>query len=113
MFYEPRFEDKLDANPKLLGFENGVYDLDNDEFREGRPEDYVSLSAGINYIEYDVDNPYIEEIDDFMREGVGERQCEELCVDTVCEYHGPLINVMKRFTKYGRGRDVIHMIPRY
>lgn len=67
MFYEPRFEDKLDANPKLLGFENGVYDLDNDEFREGRPEDYVSLSTGINYIEYDVDNPYIEEIDDFMR----------------------------------------------
>lgn len=67
MFYEPKFEDKLDANPRLIGFENGVYDLDNDEFREGRPEDYVSLSTGINYIEYDVDNPYIEEIDDFMR----------------------------------------------
>jgi len=67
MFYEPKFEDKLDSNPKLLGFENGVYDLDNDEFREGRPEDYVSLSTGINYIEYDVDNPYIEEIDDFMK----------------------------------------------
>lgn len=67
LFYEPKFEDKLDANPKLLGFENGVYDLENDEFREGRPEDYVSLSTGINYIEYDVDNPYIEDIDEFMR----------------------------------------------
>lgn len=67
LFYEPKFEDKLDANPKLLGFENGVYDLENDEFREGRPEDYVSLSTGINYIEYDADNPYLEDIDDFMR----------------------------------------------
>lgn len=67
LFYEPKFEDKLDANPKLIGFENGVYDLDNDEFREGRPEDYVSLSTGINYIEYDEENPYIEDIDNFMR----------------------------------------------
>lgn len=67
MFYEPKFEEKLDANPKLIGFENGVYDLDNDEFREGRPEDYVSLTTGINYIEYDDDNPYIEDIDNFMR----------------------------------------------
>jgi P4 family phage/plasmid primase-like protien len=67
LFYEPKFEEKLDANPTLLGFENGVYDLDNDEFREGRPEDYVSLSTGINYIEYDVDNPYLEDIDEFMR----------------------------------------------
>jgi len=67
LFYEPKFEDKLDSNPKLLGFENGVYDLDNDEFREGRPEDYISLSTGINYIEYDVDNPYLEDIEFFMK----------------------------------------------
>ena len=67
LFYEPKFEEKLDANPKLLGFENGVYDLDNDEFREGRPEDYISMSTGINYIEYDTENPYVEQVDDFMK----------------------------------------------
>ena len=66
MFYEPGFEDKLDSNPSLLCFENGVYDLDADEFREGRPEDYVHISTGINYIEYDESNPYIEQIMDFM-----------------------------------------------
>jgi P4 family phage/plasmid primase-like protien len=67
LFYEPKFEEKLDANPVLLGFENGVYDLENDEFREGRPEDYISMSTGINYIEYDVENPYVEQVDDFMK----------------------------------------------
>nr|QOI90416.1 hypothetical protein HWQ62_00280 [Pyramimonas orientalis virus] len=67
LFYEPKFEEKLDSNPKLLGFENGVYDLDNDEFREGRPEDYISMTTGINYIEYDVENPYVDEVDGFMR----------------------------------------------
>lgn len=66
LFYEPGFEDKLDSNPSLLGFENGVFDLENNEFREGRPEDYVSLSTGINYIEYNEDNPYIEQVMDFM-----------------------------------------------
>jgi P4 family phage/plasmid primase-like protien len=66
MFYEPGFEEKLDSNPSLLCFENGVYDLETDEFREGRPEDYVHLSTGINYIEYDESNPYIEQIMDFM-----------------------------------------------
>ena len=66
MFYEPGFEDKLDSNPTLLCFENGVYDLETNEFREGRPEDYVHISTGINYIEYDESNPYIDEIMDFM-----------------------------------------------
>ena len=66
LFYEPKFEEKLDANPSLLGFENGVYDLENGEFRQGRPDDYISFTTGINYIEYDPQNPYIEEIENFM-----------------------------------------------
>ena len=66
LFYEPGFSDKLDASPTLIGFENGVFDLETDEFREGRPEDFISFSTGINYIEYDKENPYIEEINEFM-----------------------------------------------
>jgi hypothetical protein len=31
-----------DENKHLLGFENGVYDLYNGEFRDGRPEDMLS-----------------------------------------------------------------------
>lgn len=66
LFYEPNFEDKLDSNPSLIGFENGVYDMEANEFREGRPEDYVSFSTGINYLEYDPENPYIEQVNDFV-----------------------------------------------
>ena len=69
--------DKLDANPRLIGFENGVYDLESDEFREGRPEDYVSLSTGINYIEYDAENPYIDDINNFMEKVLVNRNVRE------------------------------------
>lgn len=63
LFYIERFESKLDANVDLLGFENGVYDLKKMEFREGRPDDYVSFSTNINYVPYaGDDHPVIRDI---------------------------------------------------
>lgn len=56
LFAIDRFEETLDSNRNLVGFENGVYDLDASEFRDGRPEDYVSLSTSINYVPYDREN---------------------------------------------------------
>jgi len=50
-FYVSGFLDKLNSHPNLLHFNNGVYDLDNKEFREGYPEDYISITTGIDYIE--------------------------------------------------------------
>ena len=46
-FYDKSFEEKLNDQKNLLGFENGVYDLNKSVFREGLPSDYVSLSTGI------------------------------------------------------------------
>jgi P4 family phage/plasmid primase-like protien len=67
-FFNEQFaDDLLDANPNLIGFENGVYDLQNMEFREGHPEDYISFSTKINYVEYNPDDPYVDEIMDFMK----------------------------------------------
>ena len=37
MFHDPKFEEKLNSNRNLLGFDNGIYDLENCEFREGLP----------------------------------------------------------------------------
>ena len=64
LFYdrEKSFLDKLDANNNLLGFTNGVYDLKKEEIRKGRPEDYVSLSTNIEYIQYDEDTVEIQDI---------------------------------------------------
>ena len=50
LFYDGDFMEKLDTNPYLLCFNNGVMDFKEKEFRDGRPDDYISLSTNINYI---------------------------------------------------------------
>ena len=49
MFYEEKFRDELDTNQYLLGFDNGVYNLETGEFRAGLPEDKVSFTCGYNF----------------------------------------------------------------
>ena len=53
LFYDPKFIEKLNANPYLLGFNNGVIDFKNKIFRKGRPDDYISKTTNIDYIPYD------------------------------------------------------------
>lgn len=57
LFYVEKFEEKLDSNTHLLCFENGVYDLKEREFREGRPDDNVSFSTGCDYMAHDPEHP--------------------------------------------------------
>lgn len=70
LFYkeEPRFYEKLDTNPHLLCFDNGVFDFTERCFRQGRPDDYVSMSTKINYIQYspEVHTDISGEIHEFM-----------------------------------------------
>ena len=66
LFYMEKFEDKLDSNPNLIGFKNGVYDLELMEFRDGHPDDFISFTTGINYIEYSEDNPYNNDVINFV-----------------------------------------------
>lgn len=66
LFYVEKFEEKLDSRSALIGFENGVYDLETIEFREGRPEDYISFTTNINYIPYDINNSICTEINEFL-----------------------------------------------
>lgn len=42
-------KDLFDLNPYLLGFTNGVYDLESMTFRETKKEDYISLIVGYDY----------------------------------------------------------------
>jgi P4 family phage/plasmid primase-like protien len=44
------FLGKLDNNKNLIGFNNGVYDLQKFEFREGKYDDFISITTGYNYI---------------------------------------------------------------
>ena len=47
MFYKKKVIEKFDENVNLMGFENGVLDLKSYMFREGRPEDYITMSTGL------------------------------------------------------------------
>ena len=68
LFYDDKFEQKLDSNINLLGFENGVFDLEKGEFREGRPDDYLTMSTKHNYNKWSERNPYYGHINKFFRE---------------------------------------------
>lgn len=63
LFYDSNFLKKMDENRDLIGFENGVYDLKNGVFRNGSPDDYITMSTGRNYHTYSYQD---EEILDLM-----------------------------------------------
>lgn len=61
------FHNKLDRNPYLLGFKDGIYDLQNGNFREGMPQDYVSKSCGIEF-PYETNPEYDAQLLKFLEE---------------------------------------------
>jgi P4 family phage/plasmid primase-like protien len=68
LFYYERFEEKLDMNVDLVGFENGVFDLELGIFREGYPEDLLSFTTGIYYEEYNENDEEYIGVTTFMEE---------------------------------------------
>ena len=50
-FHNADFIEKMDQNPYLLGFKNGVVDFKEKCFRVGYPEDYITKSTKMDYIQ--------------------------------------------------------------
>ena len=70
LFYDSDFFEKMDTNPYLLCFNNGMIDFKDKCFRKGQPEDIVSLCTGIDYIKIDSikHKKIIGDINDFMNQ---------------------------------------------
>ena len=70
LFYDDKFMERLDANPYLLCFKNGVVDFKEKVFRRAYPEDYLTKCTNIDYKPIDpvADKQTIESIEQFMRE---------------------------------------------
>ena len=63
---DPDFFQRLDQTPYIIGFDNGVYDFNTCEFREGRTSDYLTFSTGYDYVEYDPTNKHTIELESII-----------------------------------------------
>jgi P4 family phage/plasmid primase-like protien len=59
---EGDFLKKLDSNNYLIGFNNGIYDLNKFEFREGKTDDYITMTTG-----YDFQHNHTEKYNDLIK----------------------------------------------
>ena len=65
-FHDQKFENNLDRNRYLIGFENGVYDLLQDVFRRGAPTDLITNHMPISYREFKETDDEVREVKQFF-----------------------------------------------
>ena len=78
LFYDSDFVRLMDANKYLMCFSNGVVDFKNKVFRSGLPQDYITKSTNVPFLENDLDTEIVENVSVFMRQLFPE--------PTVCKY---------------------------
>jgi P4 family phage/plasmid primase-like protien len=85
LFYNPQFRQQLDANKKLIAFQNGVYNLDTFEFRKGYPSDYISLCLPYNYNEgLSMDHPEVKVVEEFFEKIFVNESIRNYFLDSNC-----------------------------
>jgi len=70
LFLDEEFANKVDENKNLIAFSNGVFDTLTFEFRDGKPEDYISFCTNL---EFHMDRPHDsypcwQELNKFIRD---------------------------------------------
>jgi len=83
LFLDVDFESKLDSNVNLMGFTNGVLDLKEGVFREGRPEDFLTMSTGYEFTEVDDNSPGMRAVDDYLLRVFPDPEIREYFLDYV------------------------------
>jgi P4 family phage/plasmid primase-like protien len=84
LFYDNKFEDKLDSNIQLMGFENGVYDLEKGVFRDGRPDDYITLSTKNDYHKWTEKSAWNNQIFEFFEQVMPNEKVRKYFLNALC-----------------------------
>lgn len=86
LFYDATFLDRLDKDPFLFAFSNGVYDLSNCVFREATPDDYISRAAPVEYnTELTEDSPAVVEVKNFLLKIFPNAAVRQFFMDYYCD----------------------------
>lgn len=105
LFYIEKFEERLDANADLIGFENGVYDLENMEFRAGRPEDYITFTTGNEYIPFDEHHHMVQKIYAYLCQVLPRRPVREYVIKLFASFINGAIKEQKFYIWTGSGSN--------
>lgn len=114
VFYIDHFLSKLDTNPYLIAFRNGIYDIQNHIFREGRPNDYISLKMTISFNDkYTEKCKEILELHQFFEKIFPDRDVREYFLDSVADVFigGNFHKIVQIWTGEGdNGKSITQMI---
>ena len=84
LFHDPRFVKKLNENKLIFACENGVIDLETGQFRDGRPDDCISFSCGINYSKFTEKDDEVLELHEFFHKVFPNVNRREYFLDAAC-----------------------------
>ena len=79
--FTTKFLEIIDENPDLLGFDNGVYEINNKLFREGRREDYITKTTGYNF-PVEKDYGHRKNIDKFLKQVFPDEDVRKFVIQT-------------------------------
>lgn len=82
VFYDRRFREKLDTNPFLIAFKNGVYDLKLNVLRPGRPEDFISKALPINYTTFNESDDKVQDVYSYLEKVFPDKSVRKYFMDT-------------------------------
>ena len=85
IFYDPLFMEKLDSNPYIIAFKNGVYDFQTNLLREGTPDDIISKKMKIDYIEYKEGDKSLSNVHTFLEQIFPDKSIRKFFLDVYSE----------------------------
>jgi len=85
-FIDPHFEEKLDSSLDIIGFNNGVFDLKEGQFRAGTPEDFLTMSTGYDWKEFKDTDDEVKEVKNYFKQVMREEDMRDYILTLLASY---------------------------